>query len=56
MGPYFFEDEDGRAVTVTSAHNVEMLRNILTPELSCHGIELLTIWFQQNGITTHTAG
>jgi hypothetical protein len=33
-GPYFFEDEDGRAVTVTSARYVEILRNFFTPELS----------------------
>jgi hypothetical protein len=33
-GPYFSEDEDGRAVTVTFARYVEMLRNFLTPELN----------------------
>jgi hypothetical protein len=47
VGPYFFEDEEGRAVTVTSARYVEMLRNILTPELSHRGIESSTIQFQQ---------
>jgi hypothetical protein len=40
MDPYFFDDEDGRAVTVTSARYVEMLRNFLTPERSRRGIEL----------------
>jgi hypothetical protein len=35
IGPYFFEGEDGRAVTVTSARYVETFRNFLTPELSC---------------------
>jgi hypothetical protein len=37
-GPYFFEDEDGSAVTVTSARYVEMLLNSHTPELSRWGI------------------
>jgi hypothetical protein len=43
MGPYFFEDEDARAVTVTSARYVEMLRNFLAPELSRRGTELYMI-------------
>jgi hypothetical protein len=34
IGRHFFENEDGRAVTVTSASCVEMLRNFLSPELS----------------------
>jgi hypothetical protein len=54
IGPYFFEDEDGHAVTVTSAHYIEMLWNFLTLEPS-HGIELSAIWFQQDGTTAHTA-
>jgi hypothetical protein len=33
-GPYFFEDEDGRAFTVTSARYVEMLGNLRTREVS----------------------
>jgi hypothetical protein len=53
--PYFFEDEDGRAVRVTSARYVEMLRNFLTPELSRLGTELSAIWFQQDGGTARTA-
>jgi hypothetical protein len=55
IGPYFFEDEDGRAVTVTSARYVEMLQNFLMSELSRPGNELSTIWFQQDGATAHTA-
>jgi hypothetical protein len=50
-----FEDEDGCAVTATSARHVEMLRNCLTPEVSPRGIELSTIWFQQDGATAHAA-
>jgi hypothetical protein len=33
-GPYFFEDENGHVVTVTSVCYVEMLWNFLTPEVS----------------------
>jgi hypothetical protein len=51
----FFEDENGRAVAVTSARYVEMLRNFLTPELSRRGTEFSTIWFQQDGASAHTA-
>jgi hypothetical protein len=36
IGTYFFEGDDGRAVTVTFARYVEMLRNFLMPELSRH--------------------
>jgi hypothetical protein len=50
-----FEDEDGCAVTATSARHVEMLRNFLTPEVSPRGIELSTVWFQQDGATAHAA-
>jgi hypothetical protein len=54
IGPYFFEGEDRHAVTVTSARYFEMLWILLTPELSCCGTELSTIWFQQDGATAHT--
>jgi hypothetical protein len=54
-GLYFSEDEDGRAVTVTPARYVETLRNFLTRDLSPRGIELSTIWFQQDSATVHTA-
>jgi hypothetical protein len=53
-GPYFFEDKDQHPVTVTLAQYVEMLQNFITPELSHHGTELSTIWFQQDGTTAHT--
>jgi hypothetical protein len=53
--PLFLWGEDGRAVTVTSAHYVAMLWNFLTPELSRCRIKRSTIWFQQDGATVHTA-
>jgi hypothetical protein len=55
IGLYFFEDEDGRAITAISARYVDMLRNFFTPELSRRGFGFSAIWFSQDGATTHTA-
>jgi len=54
-GPYFFEDEAGRAVTVNSACYTEILRTFLEPELQRLGVETQTLWFQQDRATAHTA-
>jgi len=54
IGPYFFEDEAGRAVTVNSVHYTEMLRTFLEPELQRLGVENQTLWFHQDGATAHT--
>jgi len=40
LGPYYFEDNEGSAVTVTSEHYVAMLRNFCEPELRRRGIDL----------------
>jgi len=40
LGPYFFEDNEGVAITVTSERYVAMLRNFCEPELRRHGIDL----------------
>ena len=55
LGPYFFEDNEGAAVTVASEHYVAMLRNFCEPELRRRGIDLSSVWFQQDGATAHTA-
>ena len=55
IGPCFFEDKAGRAVTVNSASYTEMLRTFLEPELQKLGVENQTLWFQQDGATAHTA-
>ena len=55
LGPYFFEDNEGAAITATSERYVAMLRNFCEPELHCHGIDLSSVWFQQDGATIHTA-
>jgi len=36
IGPYFFEDETERAVSVTGPHYAHMLENVLDPEPACH--------------------
>ena len=55
LGPYFFEDNEGAAVTVTSERYVTMLRIFREPELRHRGIDLSSVWFQQDGSTAHTA-
>ena len=55
LGPYFFEDNEGAAVTVTSERYVAMLRNFCEPGLHRRGIKLSSVWFQQDGATAHTA-
>jgi hypothetical protein len=55
IGPYFFEDEVGRTLTVNSALYTEMLRTFLEQELQRPGVGTQTLWFQQNGATAHTA-
>ena len=55
IGPYFFEENEGAAVTVTSKRYVAMLRNFCEPELRSRGIDLSSVWFQQDGATAHTA-
>jgi len=40
---------------VTSERYVAMLRNFCEPELCRRGIDLSSVWFQQDGATAHTA-
>jgi len=54
-GPYLFEDEAHRAVTVNSAHYTEMLCTFTEPELQRLGVETQALWFQQDGAMAHTA-
>ena len=55
MGPYFFEDEAGRAVTVNSACYTEMLRTFLELELQRLDVENQTLLFRQDGAAADTA-
>lgn len=54
IGPYFFEDEEGKTVTVTGLRYREMLETFLWPELDSQQLGN-EIWFQQDGATSHTA-
>ena len=54
-GPCFFEDEEGRAVTVNSARYTEMLHTFLESGLQRLGVQTQSLWFQQDGATARTA-
>jgi len=51
-GPYFFEDEEGKAITVTSQRYTEMINEILSPNLPPNNG---TLWFQLDGAMAHMA-
>ncbi|KAJ4438346.1 hypothetical protein ANN_14288 [Periplaneta americana] len=49
IGPYFFEDPQGRTVTLTSERYIQILNTFLVPELR------RTYGSKQDGATAHTA-
>ena len=51
IGPNFFEDEDGQAITVISQHYTEMINEFLALKLPLNH----NLWFQQNGAMAHMA-
>lgn len=53
IGPYFFEDQEGRAVTVNGDRYRTMIREFLWPHLD--GMNTDELWFQQDGATCHAA-
>jgi hypothetical protein len=53
ISPYFFEDEEGRAVTVNSALYTEMLRTFLELELQRLGVETQTLVSARRGNGSH---
>lgn len=53
IGPYFFEGEDGKALTVNGNRYREMVTNFLWSRLE--RMDLQDIWFQQDGATAHTS-
>lgn len=55
IGPYFFESDEGSAVTVNAQRYVKMLEEYFLPELRRRRMEIRNIWFQQDGATAHTA-
>ena len=55
IGPYFFENDDGLATTVTSMRYVAMLETFVAHELRNFPQVIENTWFQQDGATSHTA-
>lgn len=55
IGPYFFEDHHGNAVTVNSERYRGLLMTFPIPELQRQGLDLSSVYFQQDGATAHTA-
>lgn len=52
VGPYFFENDKGVAVTVNSERYGRMIEDFLWPKLEDFDRE--DMWFQQDGATCHT--
>ena len=53
IGPFFFETEQGEAITVNGDHYRDMLNEFLFTKIEEEDIG--NIWFQQDGATCHTA-
>ena len=53
IGPYFFENEAGNAVTVNGVRHHYMITEFLWPQLD--GMDMEDMWFQQDAATCHSA-
>ena len=54
IGPYFFKNERGEAVTVNGIRYRAMLNDYFFPQIDENGLD--EMFFQQDGATCHTAG
>lgn len=52
IGPYFFENDEGRTVTVNSDRYGQMLTSYFLPAIE--DMDTDNMWFQQDGATCHT--
>jgi len=52
IGPYFFENVAGNAVTVNGVRYRNRITEFLWPQLD--GMDMEGTWFQQDGATCHT--
>ena len=52
IGPYFFEDDAGRTVTVNAERYGRMISEFFWPAIEDFDLERM--WFQQDGATCHT--
>lgn len=55
VGPYFFENDAGVAVTINAERYVAMLQNFLPQEFERLRVNRRDLYFQQDGATCHTA-
>jgi hypothetical protein len=55
LGPFFFENDESAAVTVTSWRYLEMSGNVCEPELRLPGTDRSSVWSHQNGTTAQIA-
>jgi hypothetical protein len=55
IGPYFYEDQRNRAVTVNTERYIVMLQNFFAPALQDFSGFNRSSWFQQDGATCHTS-
>ena len=53
IGPFFFEDKNGKCFTVNGERYKEMLEGFMIPKLK--EMKLRNLWFQRDGATCHTA-
>ncbi|GFW76229.1 transposable element Tc1 transposase [Trichonephila clavipes] len=53
IGPYFLKNDEGHNVRVNGDRYRAMITNFFIPELNNHDVQEL--WFQQDGVTCHTA-
>lgn len=53
IGPFFFQDDNGRNVTVNGERYRGMITDFLWPEIE--DLDLGELWFQQDGATCHTS-
>jgi hypothetical protein len=54
IGSYFFQDDNGQAITVNAECYTNMLEHFLAPRINCLP-QREALWFQQDGATAHTA-
>ena len=54
IGPCWFEDDDGNAVTVNQENYCNVIKKFTACLCLCH-FDLKKLWFQQDGATPHTA-
>lgn len=54
IGPYWFEDADGRPVTVNTERYIELMKRKFIPALRRkRGVDMDTVIYQQDGATPH---